>query len=124
LWLSLVLLPFVGFGMMQQMAATNTILQTIVDDDKRGRVMSYYALSFQGMVPFGSLWAGALTARIGAPATIAICGAVCLVGALWFASQLGTIREMVRPIYVRLGILPEAALGVQSASALETEGAP
>ena len=56
LWLSLVLLPFAGFGMMQQMAASNTILQTIVDDDKRGRVMSFYAMAFQGMAPFGSLW--------------------------------------------------------------------
>jgi MFS family permease len=123
-WLSLVLLPFAGFGMMQQMASTNTILQTIVDDDKRGRVMSYYAMAFQGMAPFGSLWAGALTARIGAPPTIVISGAVCLAAAAWFASQLGEIRAMVRPIYVRLGILPEAALGVQGASALEIEGAP
>ena len=56
--------------------------------------------------------------------TIVICGAACIVGACWFASQLGPIRAMVRPIYVRLGILPEAALGVQSASSLEIEGAP
>jgi MFS family permease len=124
LWLSLVLLPFAGFGMMQQMASTNTILQTIVDDDKRGRVMAYYAMAFQGMAPFGSLWAGALTARIGAPPTLVIAGALCLAGAAWFSSQLGEIRTMVRPIYVRLGILPEAALGVQAASALEVEGAP
>ncbi len=124
LWLSLVLLPFAGFGMMQQMASTNTILQTIVEDDKRGRVMSYYAMAFQGMAPFGSLWAGALSARIGAPVTIVICGAACIAGGCWFASQLGEIRAMVRPIYVRLGILPEAALGVQSASNLEIEGAP
>ncbi len=124
LWLSLVLLPFAGFGMMQQMASTNTILQTIVDDDKRGRVMAYYAMAFQGMAPFGSLWAGALTARIGAPPTLVIAGALCLAGAAWFASQLREIRTVVRPIYVRLGILPEAALGVQAASALEIEGAP
>jgi MFS family permease len=121
LWLSMLLLPFAGFGMMQQMASTNTILQTIVDDDKRGRVMSYYAMAFQGMAPFGSLWAGALTARIGAPTTIAISGSVCILAALWFASQLREIRTIIRPIYVRLGILPEAALGVQAVSNLEVD---
>ena len=124
LWVSLMLLPFAGFGMMQQMASTNTILQTIVEDDKRGRVMAYYAMAVQGMAPFGSLWAGALTARIGAPPTIVIAGAMCLAGAAWFASHLREIRTQVRPIYVRLGILPEAALGVQAASTLEAEGAP
>ena len=124
LWLSLAVLPFAGFGMMQQMASTNTILQTIVDDDKRGRVMAYYAMAFQGMAPFGSLWAGALTARIGAPPTIVIAGALCLAGAAWFATKLGDIRTQVRPIYVRLGILTEAAQGVQAASSLEVEGAP
>ena len=124
LWLSLAVLPFAGFGMMQQMASTNTILQTIVDDDKRGRVMAYYAMAFQGMAPFGSLWAGALTARIGAPPTIVIAGALCLAGAAWFATKLGSIRTQVRPIYIRLGILTEAAQGVQAASSLEVEGAP
>ena len=124
LWLSLAVLPFAGFGMMQQMASTNTILQTIVDDDKRGRVMAYYAMAFQGMAPFGSLWAGALTARIGAPPTIVIAGALCLAGAAWFATKLGAIRTQVRPIYIRLGILTEAAQGVQAASSLEVEGAP
>ena len=123
-WLALLILPFVGFGMMQQMASTNTILQTIVDDDKRGRVMAYYAMAFQGMAPFGSLWAGAATAKIGAPATIVIAGSLCVAGAAWFASQLSEIRTLVRPIYVRLGILPEAALGVERASELELESGP
>ena len=107
LWLSIVILPFVGFGLMQQMAPSNTILQTIVDDEKRGRVMSFYAMAFLGMVPFGSLLAGYLAARIGAPRTMMFNGAVCLIGSLWFARRLGAIREIVRPIYVRLGILPE-----------------
>lgn len=107
LWLSIAILPLVGFGLMQQMAPSNTILQTIVDDGKRGRVMSFYGMAFLGMVPFGSLLAGYLAARIGAPQTMMVNGAVCLIGSLWFARRLPAIRQIVRPIYVRLGILPE-----------------
>jgi MFS family permease len=106
LWLSIVILPLVGFGLMQQMAPSNTILQTIVDDEKRGRVMSFYGMAFLGMVPFGSLLAGYLAARIGAPKTMMVNGAVCLIGSLWFARRLSAIRLIVRPIYVRMGILP------------------
>ena len=68
LWVSLLLMLVCGFGMMQQMAASNTIIQTIVEDDKRGRVMSFYAMAFVGMAPFGSLLAGVLAHAIGAPA--------------------------------------------------------
>ncbi|HWE00108.1 MAG TPA: MFS transporter, partial [Bryobacteraceae bacterium] len=118
LWLSILLLPFAGFGMMQQMASSNTILQTIVDDEKRGRVMAFYSMAFQGMAPFGSLVAGALAARIGAPRTVMVSGAFCLAGSAWFASQLPRIRQAMRPIYVKLGILPQLALGVQHATAL------
>jgi MFS family permease len=107
LWLSLLILPFAGYGMMQEMAATNTILQTIVDDDKRGRVMAYYAMAFQGVAPFGSLIAGWTTDRVGAPATLVAGGMVCIAAAAWFAFQLPAIRKVVRPIYVQLGILPE-----------------
>ena len=107
LWLSIAILPLVGFGLMQQMAPSNTILQTIVDDEKRGRVMSFYGMAFLGMVPFGSLLAGYLAARIGAPETMMANGAVCLIGSLWFARRLPAIRQIVRPIYVRMGILPE-----------------
>jgi MFS family permease len=118
LWLSILLLPFAGFGMMQQMASSNTILQTIVDDEKRGRVMAFYSMAFQGMAPFGSLVAGALAARIGAPRTVMVSGACCLAGSAWFAGQLPRIRQVMRPIYVKLGILPQLALGVQHATAL------
>jgi MFS family permease len=118
--LSMFTLLFTGFGMMQQMAASNTILQTIVDEDKRGRVMSFYSMAFQGMAPFGSLLAGYLAARLGAPHTVMICGALCVVGAAWFISQLSRLRAAVRPIYVRLGILPEVALGMQNASDLQS----
>jgi MFS family permease len=119
-WLSMLLLPFTGFGLMQQMAASNTILQTIVDDEKRGRVMAYYAMAFQGMAPFGSLLGGAVAGRIGAPATLVIGGAVCLAGSVWFTRLLPTIRDFIRPIYRQLGILPELAMGVQQASSLQT----
>jgi len=105
---------------MQQMAASNTILQTIVAEDKRGRVMSFYSMSFMGMAPFGSLMAGALASRIGAPETLLIFGALCVAGAVWFGTQLGRIRELVRPIYQKLGIIPEIAHGLQTATALQT----
>jgi len=104
--LSLALLLFTGFGMMQQMAASNTILQTVVEEDKRGRVMSYYAMAFQGTMPFGSLLAGWMAERIGAPATLALGGGLCLVGAAWFLSRMGEVRRALRPIYTQLGIIP------------------
>ena len=106
LWLSLVAVACAGFGMMRHMASTNTILQTIVEEDKRGRVMAYYSMAFQGLAPFGSLAAGALAAKIGAPWTIVSGGALCLAGAAGFAARLPTLRRSMRPIYRELGILP------------------
>ena len=105
-----------GMGMMVQMAASNTILQTMVDEDKRGRVMSFFAMAFFGTVPFGSLLAGSLAQRIGAPRTIGLGGVVCVVGAALFFRALPELRRHARPIYERLGILPEVAEGLQSAS--------
>ena len=119
LWLSLILMAVTGFGFMQQMAASNTILQTIVDDEKRGRVMAFYGMAFLGMAPFGSLLAGALAARIGAPNTLLYCGAVVVLGSIWFARQLPAVRTAIRPIYVKLGILPEVARAVQEVSILQ-----
>jgi len=107
MWLSMLILLVVGFGMMQQMASSNTILQTIVEDEKRGRVMSFYSVALQGMAPFGSLMGGTLAARIGAPRTVMVSGVLCLAGSLWFARTLPAIRKVVRPIYVRMGLLPE-----------------
>ncbi len=120
LWLSLVVIMVVGGAMMQQMASSNTILQTIVDEDKRGRVMSLYSMAFLGMAPFGSLLAGGLAARIGAPDTVIVSGALCIVAAGVFSLYLPAIRDAVRPIYRKLGIIPELATGVQVASALNT----
>jgi MFS family permease len=120
LWLSLILLCAAGFGMMTQMASSNTLLQTILPDERRGRVMSYYTMAFVGMAPFGSLLAGGLANRIGAPTTVLISGAFCTAGAVWFAAQLKGLRKLVRPIYVKLGIIQEVARGMQAASSLRT----
>jgi MFS family permease len=114
LLLALPLLAAAGFGMMMQMASSNTVLQTIVDDDKRGRVMSLYSMAFIGLSPLGSLLAGAVAARIGAPATIALGGAGAMMAALVFGSRLPRLRRYMRPIYERLGIIPEVATGIQA----------
>ena len=119
-WLSAGLMYFSGLGMMTQMAASNTILQTIVDDDKRGRVMSIFTLSFMGIAPFGSLLAGSVGSAIGAPATLTIGGGACVLGAVLFAFQLRAIRKFVHPIYVRLGILPPVPACVPTAIQLTT----
>jgi MFS family permease len=103
-WLSLVVLSLCGYGMMQQMAASNTIIQTIVEADKRGRVMSYSTVALVGMAPFGSLLAGSLASAIGAPRTVMVSGACCLLGATWFFTQLRAVRKVTRPIYVNLGL--------------------
>lgn len=118
-WLSLFLLLIAGFGMMRQMAASNTLLQTIVEDEKRGRVMSFYAMAFAGMSPFGSLLAGVLAARFGAPLTVMVSGAFCIIGAGLFARYLPRLRGVIRPIYIQLGVLPEMASGIESASDLQ-----
>lgn len=122
LWLSLAVVMLAGFGMMVQMAASNTILQTIVDEDKRGRVMSYYGMAFLGMTPLGSLFAGSLAGWIGAADTVLVGGIACLIGGLIFALLLPRMRTLVRPIYARMGILPEVAAGVQSATDLPRAG--
>jgi len=114
LWLSLLLLLLTGFGMMVQMASSNTVLQTIVDDDKRGRVMSIYTMAFIGTAPFGSLLAGSLASRIGAPNTLTIGGTLCILGSLIFASRLSSLKELVRPIYARAGGTSEAPPGTQT----------
>ncbi|MBV8846355.1 MAG: MFS transporter [Bryobacterales bacterium] len=119
-WLSMLMMIATGFGMMQQMAASNTILQTIVQDDKRGRVMSFYTFAILGVTPIGSLFAGALASRFGAPTTLVLGGICCAAGALWFYRKLPEIRRIVRPIYIELGIIPEVAEGIRSAAALQT----
>jgi MFS family permease len=92
LWLSLGLMVVVGFGMMQALAASNTVIQTLVEEDKRGRVMSFYTMAFVGMAPFGSLLAGGLAHRFGAPHTVMLTGSCCLAGAAWYATQLRSME--------------------------------
>jgi MFS family permease len=106
LWLSLIMMLITGFGMMQGLTASNTILQTLVDEKMRGRVMSYYTMAFMGMAPFGSLLAGALADRIGAPGTVIVSGSACILGSLWFWTRLKHIRAEMRPIYQQMGIVP------------------
>jgi MFS family permease len=120
LWLSLPLMLVTGFSMMQQMSSSNTIMQTIVEENKRGRVMSFYTMAFIGVAPFGSLIAGLAASKVGAPHTVMLGGALCMIVAFWFSRKLEGIRKVVRPIYVQLGILPEVATGIQTASALQT----
>lgn len=112
LWLSLVLLAITGFAMMIGMAASNTILQTIVEDDKRGRVMSLYTMAFLGTAPLGSLLAGFLASHIGAVLTVQAAGVGCLAGSLLFARRLPALRRVVHPIYQRIGILPAEPPGI------------
>jgi MFS family permease len=106
LWLSLLLLPLVGAGFMVSLAASNTVVQTLVEEQLRGRVMAFYTMAFLGTAPIGSLLAGLLASRIGESSTIAFGGIACRLGGAWFASRLPHLRALVRPIYIERGILP------------------
>ncbi|MEH1967264.1 MFS transporter [Nostoc sp.] len=102
---SLFTMLFVGLGTILQIAASNTFLQTIVEDDKRGRLMSLYTMSFLGMIPVGNLLGGILASRIGAPNTLIIDGIVCILGSIIFSRQLPALRKIMLPIYEKKGIL-------------------
>jgi MFS family permease len=110
-WLSAAILAVTGFGMIVQMASSNTIIQTIVEEDKRGRVMSFYTMAFIGTAPFGSLIAGAMGNKIGAPNTVILGGAFCIISAILFAIKLPSLRQLIRPIYERLEIIPAVSSG-------------
>ncbi len=105
---SMALLVFAGFGAMITMASSNSLIQTIVDDDKRGRVMALYTMCFMGTAPFGSLLIGSLASWLGATVALAIGGAGCIMAAAFFAYRLPRLGRMVHPIYVRLGIVPQS----------------
>ena len=94
---------------MVQVALSNTILQTIVPDDKRGRVMSFFMMAFLGTAPFGSLIAGALAERIGASQTLLVGGICCVLGALWFARGLSLFHQAVGQPYMNMGPVSESA---------------
>ena len=114
LWLSLLLLATCGFSVLLETAASNTILQTIVDDDKRGRVMSFYAMAFLGAAPLGSLLAGSLASRLGVAHVVQLAGTMCIMGSMVFAWRLPALRNVIRPIYRRIGILPDLTSGIAS----------
>ena len=121
LWLSLLLMIVVGFGLIQAAAVCNTIIQSLVPDDKRARVMGYYTMAFFGAAPFGSLMAGALAQHIGAPHTVMLTGTFCIVGAAWFSLQLPKIRPDMRAAYreKELSAQRESALIRDRAAALQ-----
>ncbi len=102
LWLSITLMVITGFGSMVQVASSNTLLQTIVEDGKRGRVMSFFLMAYFGTMPFGSLIAGSVSDRFGAPITLAFGGACCVAGAIWFATTLSSIEHQIAPAYARV----------------------
>ncbi|MCC5645395.1 MFS transporter [Nostoc sp. CHAB 5824] len=103
--LSLFTMLFVGLGTILQIAASNTFLQTIVEDDKRGRLMSLYTMSFLGMIPVGNLLGGILASHIGAANTLIIDGIVCILGSIIFSRQLPALRKIMFPIYEQRGIV-------------------
>ncbi|MBI5528593.1 MAG: MFS transporter [Deltaproteobacteria bacterium] len=105
LCLSLCLLAVAGFAMMVHLAGNNTLLQTIADDDKRGRIMGLYTMAFMGMTPFGNLLAGGLASVLGPEITLLICGGALAAGAVVFAFRLPAVRRAVRPVYVERGIV-------------------
>ncbi len=113
---TLILMVIVGLGMMLHTASSNTIIQTITDDNKRGRVMGFYTMAIMGTAPFGSLIAGFLAKNIGTPETILVGGVSCVIGALFFLRKLPELKNIVRPVYVKMGIIPEVATGIQTAS--------
>ena len=116
LLLSCSLLVLSGFGIMLTTASINTVLQTLVGEDMRGRVMSLYTMAFVGMTPIGSLTGGALANRFGAPFIVALGGIGCLVAAGWFATRIAPLRQLILPVYEKRGIIPEVASGLQGAS--------
>jgi predicted MFS family arabinose efflux permease len=120
--LALVLMPLLGLGQMLLMASCNTVLQTIVDDDKRGRVMSFYSLSFMGVAPLGNLLAGVAAREFGSAATMAVGGVACVLGAIAFTRRLPRLRTLIRPIYASKGIVTDVAAGNRVAAS-ECSGA-
>ena len=105
LFVALLSVFFAGLGMMLHLTSTNTLLQTIVEEDKRGRIMSLFAMSSLGVLPFGSLFAGSLGSAIGIRGTIFVQGILCLCGSAAFLSRHKEIRRAIKPVYERLGII-------------------
>lgn len=107
IWLSMGILAATGFGMMIMFGSCNMVMQTLVDEDKRGRVMSLFTMAFMGMMPFGSLLTGWLGDVIGVPHTLQIGGVICLLTTAWFVWQIPTMRVAARPVLVQKGFIDE-----------------
>ena len=120
MWLSMLCMLLAGLGMILQLASSNTVLQTMIEDDMRGRVMSLYTMAFVGSVPFGSLIAGYSASKIGASNTLIIGGACCLAGSFLFSRKLPVLRKQVHPIYVRKGVIPAVSKGLEAATELRS----
>lgn len=116
--LSLLIMMFAGLAMITIMASSNTLLQTIVPDEMRGRVMSFYVLSFAGIAPLGSLSIGSLAEKFGPVPVVFTGGCVTFLGAVLFALNLPRVKKLVRPIYIAKGIIPEIARGIQNADSI------
>lgn len=124
LWLSLLIIPVIGFAMITTLVPASTVIQILADEDKRGRVMSFYTMAF-GMMPFGSLIAGAAAHAlgggiVGAQRTLMLAAIVCIAASIWFTLMLPGLRRIVRPIYVAMGHLPASSLP----TSLEEPGVP
>lgn len=113
-WISMLIVPFCGFGLIVAMASCNTVVQTVVDEDKRGRVMSFYSMSFMGMAPIGGLIAGIVAEKIGAPLTVIISGSAAVIGSLFFARRLSIINKLVQPILMEHDTIPESPPEIQA----------
>lgn len=109
-WLACLVLAVVGGAFILQLAGSNTVLQTIVEEHLRGRVMAFYTMAFFGTVPLGSLLGGAVAERFGAPLTVRLSGIVCVAAGLWFAWRLPAVRAVIRPVYIAKGILTVPAV--------------
>ena len=120
IWLSIPAIVLVGLGSILHLSGGNTILQTIVEDDKRGRIMSLFTMSVLGVAPFGSLLAGSLANAIGAPNTLIFNGIICVIGGFLFTRQLPMLKRLVHPIYLAKKILPAAPLEIPS-TLIQTE---
>jgi MFS family permease len=115
---SMILLVFIGFGMIAAIASINTILQTIVEQDKRGRVMSLYTMAFMGTAPLGSILVGIVSSGIGVPMTMTVSGILTIIGSILLILRMPLLRKSIRPIYQKMGIIPEVALGIQTTTEL------
>jgi MFS family permease len=120
LWLSMAAIGLAGFSMMTGTASINTVLQTIVEEDKRGRVMSFFASAFIGTAPLGNYLGGVIAQRHGAPLTVRAGGVLCVGCGVLFLLVRPIIRRHIRPIYEKLGILPEVAAGLRTATTLKS----